>query len=329
MTKVLAIIGLGAARTFLPKQSLVAVILIASFATTAAATPLQDAGLAYARGDYVTALGIWKPLAEQGDAIAEKSLGRMYDTGRGVQQNSVEAAFWYRKAADQGNAFSQLMLGLMSYNGIGVAKDYGETMKWLRQIADDLPTAESVDKGNTVARYMIGMMYLNGQGVPQDYNEAAKWLTAVARYAEDGNPNDLERLYHAEYGIVQQDIAEIGTWYRKTVREDSFVAAKVLGLIYVQGRGVQQNYQTAMTMFKRAAEAGDALSQYNLGLIYDGGPPNLRIKSFAYFYFDLAAAQGFTGADQNRNRIAPLMNQVEKQTADSYRDTWRLTHPAR
>ncbi len=38
-----------------------------------------DEGLAAVnRGDYATALCEWKPLADRGDAIAQKNLGNMY-----------------------------------------------------------------------------------------------------------------------------------------------------------------------------------------------------------------------------------------------------------
>ena len=39
---------------------------------------------AYEGGDYATALREWKPLAEQGDASAQYSLGVMYKKGQGV-----------------------------------------------------------------------------------------------------------------------------------------------------------------------------------------------------------------------------------------------------
>ncbi|MDA0221059.1 MAG: sel1 repeat family protein, partial [Proteobacteria bacterium] len=39
---------------------------------------------AYERGDYATALKEWRPLAEQGEAIAQNNLGLMYDNGTGV-----------------------------------------------------------------------------------------------------------------------------------------------------------------------------------------------------------------------------------------------------
>ena len=52
-------------------------------------------------GDFATALKEWKPLAEQGDAVAQYNLGLMYKNGWGVTQDYAEAVKWYRKAAEQ------------------------------------------------------------------------------------------------------------------------------------------------------------------------------------------------------------------------------------
>ena len=54
---------------------------------------------AYERGDYATALKEWRPLAEQGDAGAQKNLGWMYYSGQGVPQDYAAAVKWYRLAA--------------------------------------------------------------------------------------------------------------------------------------------------------------------------------------------------------------------------------------
>ena len=42
---------------------------------------------AYKKGDYATALREWEPLANQGDADAQFSLGVMYANGEWVPQN--------------------------------------------------------------------------------------------------------------------------------------------------------------------------------------------------------------------------------------------------
>ena len=88
------------------------------------------------RGDYATALREWRPLAEQGDALAQYNLGLLYRKGRGVPQDDVQARQWYAKAAVQGQAKAQFNLGTLYFNGEGVPKDYQQALRWFRLAAD-------------------------------------------------------------------------------------------------------------------------------------------------------------------------------------------------
>ena len=54
----------------------------------------------YNQKNYATALREWTPLAKQGDADAQFSLGGMYLQGLGVPQDYKTAVKWYRRVAD-------------------------------------------------------------------------------------------------------------------------------------------------------------------------------------------------------------------------------------
>ena len=82
------------------------------------------------RGDYATALREWKPLAEQGNAIAQINLGWIYAKGKGVPQNDKTAAKWFRLSAEQGDADAQYNLGLMYGKGQGVIQDNVYAHMW-------------------------------------------------------------------------------------------------------------------------------------------------------------------------------------------------------
>lgn len=85
---------------------------------------------AYNRGDFKTALREWQPLADQGDARAQFSLGLLYENGDGVPRDYTKARQWYEKAAAQGDAKAQLYLGLQSSFGQGVPMDAVEAYMW-------------------------------------------------------------------------------------------------------------------------------------------------------------------------------------------------------
>jgi len=123
------------------------------------------------RGDYAAALREWRPLAEQGDALAQYNLGMLYRKGRGVPQDDVQARQWYAKAAAQGQAKAQFNLGTLYFNGEGVPKDYPQALRWFRLAAD---------QGEALAQTKIAIMYDEGQGVSQDIVQAYKWYSLAA-----------------------------------------------------------------------------------------------------------------------------------------------------
>ena len=76
-------------------------------------------------------------VAEQGNAQAQFSLGKMYYEGQGVRQDYAEAVQWYRKAAEQGLAEAQFNLGLMYYNGQGVRQNLVIAKEWYGKACDN------------------------------------------------------------------------------------------------------------------------------------------------------------------------------------------------
>jgi hypothetical protein len=140
---------------------------------------------AYQRGDYAAAFREWKPLAEQGDARAQFSLGMAYDTGEGVQQDAQEAVRWHRLAAEQGMPAAQGVLGHMYYYGRGVPKDYQEAARWYRLAAE---------QGLDDAQFHLGKMYQAGRGVLQDYVLAHMWLNLAAAQGHEQSSDIRSKL---------------------------------------------------------------------------------------------------------------------------------------
>ncbi len=91
---------------------------------------LTAGAMAYHKGDYKTALRMWRPLAKQGNDGAQLNLGQLYRKGQGVPQNYKEAVKWYQKAAEQGNSIAQNNLGYMYATGRGVPPDHLQAHIW-------------------------------------------------------------------------------------------------------------------------------------------------------------------------------------------------------
>jgi TPR repeat protein len=71
---------------------------------TAVAGPWEDGMAAYSRGDYLPAIRLFRPLAEQGNPKALNVLGVMFRKGEGVRKNPLRAHMWFSLAAKRGEA---------------------------------------------------------------------------------------------------------------------------------------------------------------------------------------------------------------------------------
>ena len=77
----------------------------------------------YDRADYKTALKVWLPAAENGDAEAQANVGEIFERGLGGEPNYEAAVIWYEKSANQGNSRAQFNLGTLYEQGLGVEKN--------------------------------------------------------------------------------------------------------------------------------------------------------------------------------------------------------------
>jgi hypothetical protein len=128
----------------------------------------------YGRGvpqDYAEALTWYRKAAEQDNAYAETDLGDVFYSGKAVPQDSTQAVFWYRKAADHGYARAENDLGAVYYYGRGAPQNYAEAFRWYRKAAD---------QHDAEAEFAVGYMYRHGQGVPRSFFEGRRWYIKAA-----------------------------------------------------------------------------------------------------------------------------------------------------
>lgn len=142
---------------------------------------------------------------EQGDAVAQVSLGDMYSNGQGVGQDYNEALRWYRMAAEQGNTAAQLSITMLYGEGHLGPDDSGEAVKWCRKAAE---------QGNASAQLRLGMMYEEGKSLPQDYREAVNWYRKAALQGDTAACFSLGRMCEEGHG-TKQDYEEAVRWYKK------------------------------------------------------------------------------------------------------------------
>ena len=144
------------------------IILAAGMATAPLSAQSVRAGIdAWQKGDAAAAAGIWRPLAEKGDADAAFNLGQAYRLGKGVPLDLAQAQNWLERAARKGHVDAAATLGLLLFqNGNRVSG-----MRWLKAAAE---------AGEPRALLMVGTAMYNGDGVPQDSIRAYAYVSRAA-----------------------------------------------------------------------------------------------------------------------------------------------------
>jgi len=81
----------------------------------------------------------WYRRAAEHDVIEQATLGLLYEQGGDdcVPKNYGEAVQWYRRAAEHGYVMAQYNLGLMYEDGRGVPQDYVQAYMWLNLAASN------------------------------------------------------------------------------------------------------------------------------------------------------------------------------------------------
>jgi TPR repeat protein len=182
---------------------------------------------------------------------------------------------WYTQAAKTGNPDAQCSLGDLYYNGDCVKENKKEAHKWYMKAAQ---------QGHAAAQYSYGWDYYYGEGVAQDRKEAFKWFSLSAQQGYSAAQVNLGDYYYQgciveqnyEMGIElykkaaaqnecrafmriaadcvdrKEDYKEAAKWYRKAANHGNWLACYRLGLFYQDGKGVKQNDKEAAKWFRKA-----------------------------------------------------------------------------
>ncbi|KAL3494796.1 hypothetical protein BJX62DRAFT_197438 [Aspergillus germanicus] len=259
--------------------------------------------------------------AEAGNTKSEMTLAYRHHAGIGTPRNCDEATYYYKQVADK--AINYLRSGppgghSMARESYRWADEEGGVYGEGASVSTSGPNAlrdgsgssdasledllEYFDlmsrKGELKATFTLGKMYYEGtKGLPKNYRKAMKYFRQVAlRYwNKDGslNPNHpagIEKL--------------------------ASKAAGYIGLMYMRGEGVEQNFADAFIWFKHGLTNGDALCQYQLGLMYLHGYGVQQDAFKASSYFIPAADQDLPAAE---TRLGVLfLDQGDIPTATKY-----------
>ena len=118
----------------------------------------------------------------------------------------------------------------------------------------------------------------------------------------------------------------------RTLAEQGDAAAQfVLGSMYRDGQGVEQDLTETLKWWEKAAALGNVDAQFALGNIYSGGYGVDRDYVQSYMWFDITAAQTGTVwlapiARSNRDALVDRMTDAEISKAKEMSADWIARH---
>jgi TPR repeat protein len=153
------------------------------------------------------------------------------------------------------------------------------------------------EKGDSEAQYQVGLMYNSGDGVKRSSEEGARWLRKAA---DQENPG--AQFWLGLACLSRQDgSVEAEEWFRKAFRgyhkaaeEGDAVSQFELGQLYESGYGTPKNGKESVRWYRKAAEQGIVQAQINLALIIENGKGVDRAEAFEWMR--KAAKQGDSSA---------------------------------
>jgi len=195
----------------------------------------------------------------------------------GDADGALEAA---RRGAELKHPTAQVLLGVM----LAQKGDYGGAREQF--LATALP-------GSLYADYNLGAMLAKGWGSGMDQADAATaWFLKAAnrgdplamqllaqRYDKASAAYWLQKAAEAMYTELPREPLRIAmpldapalvAWYRDKAKSEPWAQA-YMGLLYESGQWVAQDNGLAASWYRRAAEAGHALSQQRLVRFYSEG----------------------------------------------------------
>lgn len=172
------------------------------------------------------------------------------------------------------------------------------------------------NKGDAEAQYHVGMMHNNGIGTQQDPRQAFEWFQKATASNDPLGAYKLGCYYDGQgVGIVTQDATE-ALKYKLVAAEAGYALAQHdVALLYDR----QGNPEQALKWWKRAGDQGYPSALYRLSMVYSAGKIAPRDLSLSYAYFKLSNV----APKKNVNEMATLLSKPELEKAEKMVSEWR------
>ena len=193
--------------------------------------------------EYSEAADRLKIASKQNHICAQVELGSLYITGDGVPCSPKDAFALFRSAAEQGDAEAMCYIGRMYLNGDGTEQSDKKAFRWL---------SEAKDKGETDSLSCLGFMYHEGRGCDKDLDKALECYAAAAEAGDPEGPYNAASIY-----LEKEDYADAAKYFGMGADDGDPECMAELGLLYRDGKGVDQSGERAVELFDRAYAEGN------------------------------------------------------------------------
>jgi len=172
------------------------------------------------REDWATARTACEKMASaaNGNGVAERTLGNIYERGLGLSRDLSAAATWYAKSASHDDAGGQYRYGLLLRDGKGVGRDEAKAFELFKL---------SASRGVTEAEFAAGDVLDRGAGVGRNRTEAARWYQKAADAGNADAQFALGNLYTKGDGVPKSEPEAI-KWYQKAAAQGHAKARREL-----------------------------------------------------------------------------------------------------
>ena len=144
---------------------------------------------------------------------------------------------------------------------------------------------KKAEAGDSQAQFLVGRYLLRGIGVSKNEQEALKWYMLSAKQGHVKSMNTLGTFYLDNKVDSPETDAEIA----KAVPEMSFSIAK-------KDKKQPHNLEQAVYWFFLSADGGNPRAKYNIGLLYRDGRGLEQSDIDAVKWWKVAASEGVVSA---------------------------------
>lgn len=206
----------------------------------------------FAQGKDKDAIEMLTKVAKRGDKVAQYRLGMRYSTGKAVEQDFKQAAYWIKQSAEAGFDSAQVEFGIayLGDNNLDVGEKNNEKgIMFLEKAANS---------GNSTSQYLLAVVYLANKHVPMDLSKAEFWAKKHAENKDEKYSQlACELLDEIALKYFRNDNYPKGFELALLAAEHDYASSQYrVALCYALGQGVDMDYLKADEWMKKAAANG-------------------------------------------------------------------------